>query len=166
MSQSGLNSLRPDGAAHEAAGDVRPSPPRLLLVEDEGAIRESLGQALQEDGFEVMAAANGREALDILRNSPRPSAILLDLTMPIMDGWDFRNEQLNDPSLRDIPVLVVSASGFSPETIRIQFGDVELIRKPVLYPTLLETLGRVCRPTASVACPTADEDGRRRAELE
>jgi CheY-like chemotaxis protein len=144
MSESGLHLLRPDEAAEEAAGDVR-----LLLVEDEAAIRESLGEALQEEGFEVVAAANGGEALDILRNSPRPSAILLDLSMPVMDGWDFRHEQLNDPSMRDIPVLVVSASGFSPETIRVQFGDVALIRKPVRQSELLEALGRVCGRAAS-----------------
>jgi CheY-like chemotaxis protein len=149
MSHSGLHLLRPDEAAHEAAGDVRPSLRRLLLVEDEAPIRAALGEALQEEGFEVVAAANGREALDFLRNSPRPSAILLDLLMPVMDGWDFRHEQLNDPLLRDIPVLVVSASGFSPETIRMQFGDVELIGKPVRHFELLEALGRACGPAAS-----------------
>jgi CheY-like chemotaxis protein len=149
MSHSGLHLLRPDEAAHEAAADVPPARPRLLLVEDEAAIRESLGEALQEQGFEVIAAANGRQALDTLRNGPRPSAILLDLLMPVMDGWDFRHEQLNDPLLRDIPVLVVSASGFSPETIRMQFGDVELISKPVRYFELLEALGRACGSAAS-----------------
>jgi CheY-like chemotaxis protein len=151
MSNSGLHLLRPDEAAHEAAADVVPLRRRLLLVEDEAAIRDSLGEALQEEGFEVVAATNGREALDILRNSPRPSAILLDLMMPVMDGWDFRREQLNDPSLRDIPVLVVSASGFSAETVRIQFGDVQLIRKPVHYFELIEALGRMCGPAASAA---------------
>ena len=71
--------------------------------------------------------------------------------MPVMDGWDFRREQLNDPSLRDIPVLVVSASGSSPERLRLQLGDVELIPKPVPYAQLLAALGRVCRLAASAA---------------
>jgi len=143
MSHSGLHVLRPPGAAPDAAARDHLSPPRLLFVEDDSAIRESLGEALQEDGFEVVAAANGREALEHLRNGARPSAILLDLMMPVMDGWDFRRAQLDDPSLRDIPVVVVSASGFSPETIRTQFGDVELIPKPVPYLELLEALGRL-----------------------
>lgn len=71
--------------------------------------------------------------------------------MPVMDGWDFRQEQLSDPSLHDIPVLVVSASGFSAETIRMQLGDVELIRKPVKYSDLLKALRRVCGPETSAA---------------
>jgi CheY-like chemotaxis protein len=151
MSHSGLHVLRPNDAAPEAVAKVRLSPVRVLFVEDEAGIRDPLGEALQEDGFEVVAAANGREALELLRNGPRPFAILLDLMMPVMDGWDFRREQLDDPSLRDIPVLIFSASGFSPETIRLQFGDVELIPKPVPYGQLVEALGRACGPTAPAA---------------
>ena len=151
MAHSGLQLRRPVEVARAAAADARSLLPRLLLVEDEDAIRESLGEALEGDGFAVILAANGLEALQMLRNAPRPSAILLDLMMPVMDGWDFRREQLNDPSLRDIPVLVVSASGSSPERLRLQLGDVELIPKPVPYAQLLEALGRVCRLAASAA---------------
>ncbi len=151
MSHSGLHFLRPDDAAQEGFGEVRPSRPRLLLVEDEEGIREPIGESLREDGFEVVTAANGLEALELLRNGQRPSAILLDLMMPVMDGWDFRHEQLADLSLRYIPVLIFSASGFSPETIRLQFGNVELIPKPVPYHELREALGRVCGRTASAA---------------
>jgi CheY-like chemotaxis protein len=151
MSNTGLHLVRPREAAHDAATDTRPLPPRLLLVDDEDAIRESLGEALEDDGFEVVTAANGREALEILRNQPRPSAILLDLMMPVMDGWEFRREQLNDPSLRDIPVLVISASGRSSQTLRLQLGDVELFQKPVPYGALLKSLGRACGLAASAA---------------
>jgi CheY-like chemotaxis protein len=149
MSQSGLHLLKPDEATGEAAANIPPSPRRVLLIEDDAAIRETLGEALQEEGFEVVVAPNGRKALEILRNGPPPSAILLDLMMPVMDGWDFRREQLNDPSLRDVPVLIVSASRFSPETIRLQFGTVELIRKPVHYFELLEAIGRACGPASA-----------------
>jgi CheY-like chemotaxis protein len=149
MSQRGLLLVTRGEAAGQAA---RGAPaPRLLLVEDEAAIREPLGEVLQEEGFEVVTATNGREALDVLRHGPRPSAILLDLMMPVMDGWDFRHEQLTDPMLRDIRVLVLSAAGFSRETIRMQFGDVELIPKPVRYRELLEALDRTRRPAASAA---------------
>jgi CheY-like chemotaxis protein len=149
MSHSGLHLLRPDEAAQEPTADVPSTPRRLLLVEDEAAIRESLKEALQDEGFEVVVGANGREALDILRHGLHPSAILLDVMMPVMDGWDFRHEQLSDPSLRDIPVLVVSASGFSRETIRMQLGDIELIRKPVNFSELLGALRRACGPATS-----------------
>ena len=131
--------------------DIRSSRPRLLLVDDDDAIRESLREALEEDGFEVVTAANGREALDRLRNSPCPSAILLDLMMPVMNGWEFRDAQLSDPSLRAIPVLVISASGSSPQTLRLQLGDGELIPKPVPYGGLLKALSRVCGLAASAA---------------
>jgi CheY-like chemotaxis protein len=150
MSQSGLHLLRPVAGAPEAAGACS-SRPRLLLVDDEEAICEALGEALAEDGFEVVTAANGREALDILRDEPRPSAILLDLMMPVMDGWEFRRAQLNDPLLREIPVLVISASGSSPETLRSQLGEVELIPKPVPYGGLLKAVGRLCGLAASAA---------------
>jgi len=145
MGHSSPRLLRPDGASRVRAGDAEASPrPRLLLVEDDAGIRESLSEALQDNGFEVATAANGCEALGLLRRTPRPAAILLDLMMPVMDGWDFRQEQLADSELRDVPVVVVSASGFSEETIRLQFGAVEVIPKPVPYMTLLAALGRVC----------------------
>jgi CheY-like chemotaxis protein len=151
MAHSGLHLLRPGETVGAAVADARPSPPRLLIVEDDTAIRESLAEALHEDGFEVAAAANGRQALEILRRGPRCSAILLDVMMPVMDGWDFRYEQLNDAMLRDIPVVIVTASGFSAGTLRMQFGDVELIRKPVDYSELLGALARACGSTANAA---------------
>lgn len=124
---------------------------RLLLVDDEDAICEALAEALREDGFEVVTAANGREALDLLRNDPWPAAILLDLMMPVMDGWEFRRAQLDDPLLREIPVLVITASGSSPEILRAQLGDVALIPKPVPYGELLIAVGRACGLAASAA---------------
>ena len=111
----------------------------------------SLTETLVEEGFEVEAAANGREGLERLRSGPRPAAIILDLMMPVMDGWDFRNEQLKDPVLREIPVVVVTAAGFSLATIRMQFGDVALVPKPVPLPDLLDAIGRVCDATSSAA---------------
>ena len=151
MSHPGLPSLRPDEAPLETAADAGAAPLRLLLAEDDEATRKSLAEALTNDGYEVVTAANGWEALQSLRNGPRPSAILLDIMMPVMDGWDFRHMQLHDTSLRDIPVLIVSASGFSTETIRSQFGEVELIRKPIHYGGLLQAIARACGPASSAA---------------
>jgi CheY-like chemotaxis protein len=157
MSHNGLHKLGPKAAPREgappleAAADVRASRRRLLIAEDDEATRRSLAEALEGDGFEVVTAADGREALRLLRAGPRPSAILLDVMMPVMDGWDFRHAQSNDPSLRDIPVLLISASGFSLETIRLQFGNVELFRKPINYIALLQALGRACGPDESAA---------------
>jgi CheY-like chemotaxis protein len=152
MAHSGLNLLRPVEAAGKAAAErlcVRA--PRILLVEDDDAVRESLSELLRDEGFEVVTARNGREALEHLRAGRRPTAILLDLMMPVMDGWDFRQHQLRDPALRDIPVVVVTATGFSAETIRTQFGSVDTLPKPVPYLELLDVLGRANGRTASAA---------------
>jgi CheY-like chemotaxis protein len=113
----------------------------VLLVEDDLSIAGSLAEALQEDGVQVATAANGCEALQILRGGLRPGTIVLDLMMPVMDGWDFRDEQLRDPALKDIPVVVITATGFSLETIRMQFGEVGMLPKPVPYLDLLDLLG-------------------------
>lgn len=79
-----------------------------MVVEDDHLIREAIAEALDEEGFEVIEAANGREALDKL-HSEQASLVLLDLMMPVMDGWQFREEQLQDPELSTIPVVVLSA---------------------------------------------------------
>src|SRR4051794_28574938 len=83
----------------------------ILVVDDDPDLRDTLGQILEDEGYSVAAASNGREALAYLRERPAPSLILLDLMMPVMDGWQFRSEQRLDSVLAKIPVLVISASG-------------------------------------------------------
>ncbi len=126
------------------ASEVRRHPARVLIVEDDEAIRESLGEGLRDNGLKVTSVGDGRQALDLLRSEPLPSAIVLDLMMPEMDGWDFRQEQLSDPVLRDIPIVVITATGFSPRTVRMQLGEVEVIAKPVRQADLLDALDRAC----------------------
>ena len=82
---------------------------RIMVVEDDAHIREAIAEALDEEGFEVVEAANGREALDKLHHEPA-ALVLLDLMMPVMDGWQFREAQLHDEKLADIPVVVLSAA--------------------------------------------------------
>jgi two-component system response regulator MprA len=88
----------------------------VLIVEDDRDIRECMADALEVEGYSVALAANGREALDQLRGGVFPDLILLDLLMPVMSGWEFRQEQLADPLLSGIPIVVVSAS--SPGGLR------------------------------------------------
>jgi CheY-like chemotaxis protein len=80
----------------------------VMVVEDDHLIRQVIAEALEEEGFEVVEAANGKEALEALR-SAHPSLILLDLMMPVMNGWEFRRAQLADPQIAEIPVIVLSA---------------------------------------------------------
>ena len=100
-----------DGASHTGGPSASPAARgRVLIVEDERDIREALAEALAYEGYDVAVAANGREALRALRGGPRPDVILLDLVMPEMSGWEFRQVQAHDPALAGIPVVVVSAS--------------------------------------------------------
>jgi CheY-like chemotaxis protein len=78
----------------------------------------------------VATATDGRDALEQLRGGLRPCVILLDLMMSGMDGWDFRHEQMKDDDLKDIPVVVITAAGFSEASVRAQFGDIEFVPKP------------------------------------
>jgi CheY-like chemotaxis protein len=83
---------------------------RVIIVEDDELIRDSLLEVLEDNGYEAIGAGDGREALDKLAalDAP-PCLIVLDLMMPGMDGREFRRQQLTDPALKDIPVVVISA---------------------------------------------------------
>ena len=94
----------------------------VLIVDDDSAVRTALKELFETEGYTVVLAANGRAALNRLMEGFRPSVVLLDLMMPVMDGWDFRTQQLREPALKDIPVFIITAAGFSNETIRAQFG--------------------------------------------
>lgn len=118
----------------------------ILIVDDDNDVRSALSELLQEEGFSVEAAPNGREALARLRGGNiHPAVILLDLMMPGMDGWDFRSEQLRDPRLASVPVVIVSASGFSRESIRTQFRPAAYVEKPIDKDVLLGAIRAVVR---------------------
>jgi CheY-like chemotaxis protein len=112
-------------------------------VDDDFLTREATTLALAAEGYMVAAAANGREALERLRQRCRPDLILLDLAMPGMDGQQFRRELARDEELARIPVLVVSASG----DLRRQadaLGAVGCLQKPIEVGQLLDAVRRCC----------------------
>src|SRR5262245_42774882 len=116
----------------------------IFIVDDDRDTRNALAELLEAEGFAVDGAANGREALARLRSrDAHPAVILLDLMMPGMDGWDFRSEQMRDPELASVPVVIVSASGFSPESIRIPFRPAAYVGEPIERATLLGVLREV-----------------------
>lgn len=117
------------------------SKPRILVVEDDFDIRDTLSQILEAEGYRVSGAANGAEALDALERGDMPALILLDLMMPVMNGWQFRTEQLKRPELAEIPVVVISAdSGVGKKAEAI--GAADALKKPVPLETLLDVVGR------------------------
>ena len=83
---------------------------KILVVEDNEDVREMMAVTLELEGHRVRTAVNGRDALEKLRTEEKPSLILLDLMMPVMDGWQFRSVIAEDPQLKDVPVVVVSAA--------------------------------------------------------
>jgi CheY-like chemotaxis protein len=118
--------------------------PKVLLVDDDFAILDGVSDFLESEGFRVVSASNGLDALNQLRSGLRVDAIVLDVMMPMMDGWDFRAEQLADPALRDIPVVVISACGFSPETLQHQFKTDDVLPKPLELGGFLRALRVAC----------------------
>jgi CheY-like chemotaxis protein len=115
---------------------------RILLVDDDVATRDALTDALVAEGYEVRGAGDGQEALDLLRTEPPPDLILLDLMMPGLNGWEFRHRQVQDPALRRIPVIVLSAAGAGLEDVAD--GVADFLHKPVDSGLLLETVRRHC----------------------
>jgi len=111
----------------------------ILVVEDDSTTRLALKTLLEAAGYRVACAANGREALDHLRRADLPWLILTDLSMPVMNGWQFRQEQQEDPALALIPVVVLSAEGDLPRTAAL-LGAAGHLTKPVEFDGLLEAI--------------------------
>ncbi len=118
--------------------------PRILVVEDDPALRDALTEILEERGYQVDSAGNGRQALDTLGATPTPSAILLDLAMPVMDGWAFRAAQQRDPRLARIPTIVLSATLHAEGRSFDGPAPAAAFAKPFDLNRLLEALRRVC----------------------
>ena len=115
----------------------------VLIVEDDNDTREMLGRFLELEGYKVETAENGKRALERLGSGVGACVILLDLMMPVMDGWQFRQAQIRDASLADIPVIVVSAAG--RERLEKIQADAYL-SKPVDLDELLGCVTQFCRP--------------------
>jgi CheY-like chemotaxis protein len=98
----------------------------VLLVEDDTDTRDVMTRILQKAEWEVVEAGNGREALHLLSES-RPVLILLDLMMPVMDGFDFLLEMRTHAEWQDIPVIVLTAKDLTEEDQRILSGRVEQV---------------------------------------
>ncbi|HVR60573.1 MAG TPA: response regulator [Polyangia bacterium] len=120
--------------------------PGILLVEDDLDLLNIERQLLADEGYPVKPAANGYEALAILRGpetEPLPCLILLDLMMPVMDGWQFRDEQVRDPRLASIPVVILTANGQALGK-RDRLSVAAALTKPVALKQLLDIVESFC----------------------
>jgi CheY-like chemotaxis protein len=112
----------------------------VLVVDDDRGVRELLTRSLSFEGFDVMEAANGQDALTQLRTGRRPGVIVLDLRMPVMDGWAFRVAQRADPRIARIPVVILSGADAH------RFQEIEAVaalEKPVSLSQLADCLHRI-----------------------
>lgn len=112
----------------------------ILVVDDDAQCRESLTDLLSNEGYEVVCAENGRQALDYM-NSSTPGLMILDLMMPVMSGWEVLARQKVDPKLESLPVVVMTASGL--------VHDIEadaVLSKPVDAKALMNVVRQNCPP--------------------
>src|SRR5690242_1218872 len=115
----------------------------VLVVDDDPEIRESLSELLDFRGYSVLQAENGRRALDVLKKIPprTPCIVILDLAMPVLDGHQFLKYRAEDPVLRHIPVVVVSAN---PRPRQPLEGIEAYLQKPLEPDILLDIIRRTC----------------------
>jgi CheY-like chemotaxis protein len=113
----------------------------ILLVDDDESLREAVAEVLEDEGHRVERCIDGADALAKLRAGVKPDLILLDLMMPIMDGWQFREAQLKDPRLAPIPVIVVTAAGGVLKHIDAR----RILRKPFAVDELFEAVNEIGR---------------------
>jgi len=114
----------------------------VLIVEDDVELREMMAQLLALEGFQARTVANGREALEYLGGGGRPHVILLDLMMPVMDGWEFRRQQQASDDLSKVPVIVLSALD---QTRAADVNAVAFLKKPLDFDRLLELVRQYCQ---------------------
>lgn len=116
----------------------------VFLVDDDEALLDALGGLLESEGYEVKTARNGKEALEKLETIPAPGVILLDLKMPVMDGWQFLAARSAEAATQ-VPVVLLSGLAFIPNAP----GVADFLSKPINPSRLLACVRRFCGEPAS-----------------
>ena len=119
----------------------------ILLVDDQAENRDAMGFLLEQEGLRVRVAHDGQEALEALHGGLRPCLVLVDLMMPRMDGWEFRQRQLSDPQFADIPVVVMSGYP-NAQKAAAGLGVLDVLRKPLSRSALLTLVSDNCPASA------------------
>ncbi|GAA4098932.1 response regulator [Zhongshania borealis] len=117
--------------------------PKVLLVEDNEMNRDMLSRRLQRKGYEVVLAVDGQQGIDLCRADP-PDILLLDMSLPVKDGWQVASEMKADSALRDIPIIALTAHAMADDRQRaLQAGCDDYDTKPVDLPRLLTKIQRL-----------------------
>ena len=122
-----------------------PTGTRILVVDDSDLVREIFVRHLATAGFDVVAVSNGAEGLRVLRDDPSIGLVLLDFRMPGMNGMEFRQQQLADPSIAGVPVVIITGSPLDDEE-RKRLRGIEPLQKPIQRDELLRIVNRYCSP--------------------
>lgn len=122
---------------------------RVMIVDDDRDLRSSIADVLEDGDYLPVQARNGADALRLLRGpGERPDLILLDVSMPVMDGPEFRQEQRRAPDLSGIPVIVLTAD-VDMERIASEMRADACLKKPIRLDALLDAVARVSARRAS-----------------
>jgi len=111
----------------------------VLVVDDDAEIRQALAELLEDEDYGVRLAANGKEALELVSSGLRPDVILLDVMMPVMDGWHFLSARLKYPELVEVPIIIISA-GQEAEREAHKVGVFEVAKKPLHVDDLIRRI--------------------------
>jgi CheY-like chemotaxis protein len=125
-------------------------PGRVLIIDDEAALRMLISRQLELAGFDVISASNGPEGLELLRADPTIRLMLLDLMMPGMDGWRVRRAHLADPQLARVPTVILTGAPL-PSLVHEQLRAADYLLKPVGRDHLVSVVSNYCEPTAHAA---------------
>ena len=120
----------------------------LMVVDDDDDVRESFASVLRDEGYEVIEARHGQAALDLLRAGVRPALILVDQTMPVLNGQAFRRAQLADAEIAHLPIVLMTAVG-AVEALALEMKPAGVIKKPVGLEPLLRTITDVLATAAT-----------------
>ena len=120
--------------------------PYVLIVEDDDDVRKMIQLLLRSHSYETGTAGNGHEALARMRER-RPCLVLLDMHMPGMNGWEFREHQLNDPTISDVPVVGMTGM-FYPADVERKLG-IPCLGKPVEFPSIMRAVQSICGPAST-----------------
>lgn len=122
----------------------------ILVVDDQTETGDAVGLLLEQQGLKVRIARDGEEALAALHRGLRPCLVVVDLMMPKMDGWEFRQRQLSDPQFAGIPVVMMSGYPNAQKAAGT-LGVRTILKKPITATRLLSLVHRHCRQPAGEA---------------
>ena len=128
----------------------RRGPGRVLVIDDDDGVRTVMGRQLQKAGFEVVTAASGAAGLDMLRADTTIRVVLLDMIMPVMDGWGVRQKQMDDPRLAQVPAIILTGAPL-PSLVHDQLRAADYLLKPVGRDHLISVVSNYCQPAVHAA---------------